>query len=51
MHRVEDGKIAEEWEVFDMMGLMQQIGAIPEPGQQQQEQSGGTLSSGQEPTF
>ena len=24
-----DGKIAEEWATADMMGLMQQIGAIP----------------------
>jgi predicted ester cyclase len=27
--RFEDGKIAEQWSVFDMMGFMQQIGAIP----------------------
>jgi steroid delta-isomerase-like uncharacterized protein len=26
-----DGKIAEEWEIADTMGLMQQIGAIPPP--------------------
>jgi steroid delta-isomerase-like uncharacterized protein len=25
-----DGKVAEEWEVTDTMGLMQQIGAIPQ---------------------
>jgi steroid delta-isomerase-like uncharacterized protein len=24
-----DGKVAEEWEIADTMGLMQQIGAIP----------------------
>jgi steroid delta-isomerase-like uncharacterized protein len=24
-----DGKVAEEWEIVDTMGLMQQIGAIP----------------------
>ena len=29
--RVADGKIAEEWEIFDIMGIMQQIGAIPSP--------------------
>ena len=27
--RIADGKIAEEWEIFDIMGMMQQIGAIP----------------------
>ena len=26
-----DGKVAEEWEVADNMGLMQQIGAMPRP--------------------
>ncbi|MGH3090131.1 MAG: ester cyclase [Rubrobacteraceae bacterium] len=29
--RVEGGKIAEDWTVFDALGLMQQIGAIPAP--------------------
>jgi steroid delta-isomerase-like uncharacterized protein len=29
--RIEDGKCAEHWGVTDMMSLMQQIGAIPEP--------------------
>jgi steroid delta-isomerase-like uncharacterized protein len=28
--RCRDGKIVEEWEVSDVLGLMQQIGAIPE---------------------
>ena len=27
--RIANGEIAEEWEVFDLMGMMQQIGAIP----------------------
>ena len=27
--RVANGKIAEEWELFDLMGMMQQLGAIP----------------------
>ena len=31
--RVEDGKCAEHWGVTDMMALMQQLGAIPEPAQ------------------
>ena len=26
-----DGKVTEEWATVDMMGLMQQIGAIPAP--------------------
>ncbi len=36
-----DGKVAEEWEIADTMGLMQQIGATP-PGPS----SSGTTSSG-----
>ena len=44
--RFEGGKIVEHWGNFDELGLMQQLGAIPEPGQQQ---PGGSLSSGQEP--
>lgn len=31
--RFEDGRAVEEWEVMDMMGLMQQIGAIPAPAE------------------
>jgi steroid delta-isomerase-like uncharacterized protein len=31
--RIADGKCAEHWGVTDMMALMQQIGAIPEPAQ------------------
>ena len=29
IHRLEDGKIAEEWTVWDALGLLQQIGAVP----------------------
>jgi steroid delta-isomerase-like uncharacterized protein len=29
--RIAEGKIAEDWGVFDILGLMQQIGAIPPP--------------------
>jgi ketosteroid isomerase-like protein len=29
--RVADGKIAEEWTVWDALGLMQQVGAVPAP--------------------
>ena len=32
-YRIEGSKIAESWTVEDELGLMRQIGAIPEPGQ------------------
>jgi predicted ester cyclase len=28
-----DGKIVETWRLFDQMGMMQQLGVIPSPGQ------------------
>lgn len=28
--RVEDGKIAESWIVYDSLGMLQQVGAVPE---------------------
>ncbi len=28
--RIEGGKVAEEWDNYDALGMMQQIGAIPE---------------------
>src|SRR5215212_3346868 len=31
IHRIEDGKIVEEWENWDALGMMQQIGAVPSP--------------------
>ena len=31
--RCEDGRIVEEWELVDVAGLLQQIGALPEPAQ------------------
>ncbi len=31
--RIADGKIAEMWGLLDTMGLMQQVGAMPSPGQ------------------
>ena len=34
--RIEDGKIVEEWENWDALGLMQQIGAVPSPEEQTQ---------------
>jgi len=35
IHRIEDGKIVEEWENWDALGLMQQIGAVPSPEEAQ----------------
>jgi steroid delta-isomerase-like uncharacterized protein len=32
IYRLEDGKIAEEWWLEDMLGLMRQLGALPAPG-------------------
>ena len=29
--RCEDGRIAEEWEIVDTVGLLGQVGALPEP--------------------
>ena len=29
--RIEGGKIAEHWDEFDMLGLLQQLGAVPTP--------------------
>jgi predicted ester cyclase len=34
IYRIEGGQIAESWGVSDELGLMRQIGAIPEPGQE-----------------
>jgi steroid delta-isomerase-like uncharacterized protein len=34
IHRMRDGKVAETWEVWDTLGFLQQLGAIPIPGQQ-----------------
>jgi steroid delta-isomerase-like uncharacterized protein len=30
MHRIADGKIVEEWERYDNLSLMQQLGLVPE---------------------
>jgi predicted ester cyclase len=32
INRIEGGKVAEEWQIFDALGMMQQLGAIPSPG-------------------
>ena len=34
-NRVRDGKVEEHWVELDLLGLMQQLGAIPEPGQEE----------------
>jgi predicted ester cyclase len=36
VYRIEGGKIAESWTVEDELGLMQQIGAVPGPGQSEE---------------
>jgi steroid delta-isomerase-like uncharacterized protein len=33
LFRLADGKIAEQWVTMDVLGLLQQLGAIPAPGQ------------------
>jgi predicted ester cyclase len=33
IYRMVDGKIAEHWAELDAMGMMQQLGVIPSPGQ------------------
>ena len=33
IHRLEGGKIAEEWEGYDNLGVMQQLGLAPEAQQ------------------
>ncbi len=33
LQRFSGGKIAEDWAHYDALGMMRQIGAIPEPGQ------------------
>jgi steroid delta-isomerase-like uncharacterized protein len=33
IHRIEGGKIAEEWEMPDNLGMMQQLGVVPPPEQ------------------
>jgi steroid delta-isomerase-like uncharacterized protein len=31
--RCEDGRLAEEWEITDALGLLGQVGALPEPAE------------------
>ncbi len=32
-HRIAEGKIVEGWIIFDALGMMRQIGTVPEPSQ------------------
>ncbi len=32
--RIAGGRIADNWDIADLLGLMQQIGAVPAPGQE-----------------
>jgi predicted ester cyclase len=34
--RCEGGKVVEEWASYDLLGGMRQLGAIPEPGQEEE---------------
>jgi predicted ester cyclase len=43
--RFENGRIAEWWVIDDNLGMMEQMGVFPPPG----EQPGGTSSAGQKP--
>lgn len=36
MSRISGGKIVEEWYNYDVLGLMQQLGVIPAPGQSEE---------------
>jgi steroid delta-isomerase-like uncharacterized protein len=35
INRLEGGKVAEEWQIFDTLGMMQQLDAIPSPEEAQ----------------
>ena len=37
VNRVEEGKVREHWVELDLLGLKQQLGAIPEPGHSSEE--------------
>ncbi|MCP5119414.1 MAG: ester cyclase, partial [bacterium] len=39
IYRLADGKLVEDWVEYDALGLMQQLGAIPELGQPKAEES------------
>jgi steroid delta-isomerase-like uncharacterized protein len=33
VYRLSNGRIAESWYVYDLLGLLQQLGVVPTPGQ------------------
>ena len=33
IHRIENGQIVEHWDEVDMLGMMQQLGVVPAPGE------------------
>ena len=35
-YRIEGGKIAQSWNIENQLGLMRQIGVVPEPGQSEE---------------
>jgi predicted ester cyclase len=37
--RIVEGRIVESWANWDMMGMMQQLGVVPEPGPEDVEPS------------
>lgn len=37
MHHVQDGRLAEGWEIFDGLGMMIQLGVVSPPGEMPQE--------------
>lgn len=36
LSRISGGKIVEEWNIYDLLGLMQQLGVSPAPGQSEE---------------
>ena len=31
--RITGGQVVEHWEIFDQLGMMQQLGVVPTPGE------------------
>ena len=32
IYRIAEGKVVEHWEILDMLGVIQQLGVVPQPG-------------------